>query len=39
MTRRTFWIRPPYRPIVSSKRTLTEHISEYVDNNNNNGYF
>ena len=24
-------IRPPYRPIVSSKRTLTEHISGYVD--------
>ena len=24
-------IRPPYRPIVSSKRTLTEHTSGYVD--------
>ena len=24
-------IRPPYRPIVSSKMTLTEHISGYVD--------
>ena len=24
-------IRPPYRPIVSSKRTHTEHISGYVD--------
>ena len=24
-------IRPPYRPVVSSKRTLTEHISGYVD--------
>ena len=24
-------IRPPYRPIVSSKRTFTEHISVYVD--------
>ena len=24
-------IRPPYRPIVSSKGTLTEHISGYVD--------
>ena len=24
-------IRPPYKPIVSSKRTLTEHISGYVD--------
>ena len=24
-------IRPPYRTIVSSKRTLTEHISGYVD--------
>ena len=24
-------IRPPYRPIVSSKRTLTKHISGFVD--------
>ena len=24
-------IRPPYKPILSSKRTLTEHISGYVD--------
>ena len=24
-------IRPPYRPIVSLKRTITEHISGYVD--------
>ena len=24
-------IRPPYRPIVSSKRTISEHISGYVD--------